>query len=165
MAEAKTQVPPLRYCSELLEQIDRVFNWLENAVSTVLPDASIEHIGSSAVPGSLTKGDVDIMVLVDETDFSAAKHALDEAFGYNPEIPPEADFVSYSGEYQGTDFGIQLVCGNDDKFGFIRWREALKADSELLEQYNQAKVSRAHCSMDEYREAKSGLILRYLEEH
>ena len=72
MAEAKTQVPPLRYCSELLEQIDCVFNWLENAVSTVLPDASIEHIGSSAVPGSLTKGDVDIMVLVDETEIMNA---------------------------------------------------------------------------------------------
>ncbi len=164
MPEPEIKVPPLVPYSEIQDQIESTFNWLETEIRVLLPAAIIEHIGSSSVPGSLTKGDVDVMVQVDNESFTEAKEALDTKFSYNPEMPPEEQFVSYSGEYQGVDFGIQLVSGDDDQFEFIRWREALRADSELLRAYNEAKQARAHLSMEEYREAKSALILSYLGE-
>ena len=108
---------------------------------------------------------MDVMVQVEAAQFASARSALESRFSYNPEMPPEDEFVSYSGEYQGMDFGIQLVSGNDDQFGFLRWREALKADSELLAKYNRIKQSRADSDMEAYRAAKSALILSFLEEN
>ena len=165
MTDIKTCVPPLRLSSDIQSQINETFLWLESSIKVLLPDATIEHVGSSAIPGALTKGDVDVMVQVEAAQFASARSALDSRFSYNPEMPPEDEFVSYSGEYQGMDFGIQLVSGNDDQFGFLRWREALKADLELLAQYNRAKQSRADSDMEAYRAAKSALILSFLEEN
>ncbi len=165
MTDIKTCVPPLRLSSDIQSQINETFLWLKSSVQALLPDATIEHVGSSAIPGALTKGDVDVMVQVEAAEFASAQSALDSRFSYNPEMPPEDKFVSFSGEYQGMDFGIQLVSGNDDQFGFLRWREALKADSELLAQYNRAKQSRADLDMEAYRAAKSALILSFLEEN
>ena len=165
MTDIKTCVPPLRLSSDIQSQINETFLWLESSIKVLLPDATIEHVGSSAIPGALTKGDVDVMVQVEAAQFASARSALDSRFSYNPEMPPEDEFVSYSGEYQGMDFGIQLVSGNDDQFGFLRWREALKADSELLTKYNRAKQSRADSDMEAYRAAKSALILSFLEEN
>ena len=165
MTDIKTCVPPLRLSSDIQSQINETFLWLESSIKVLLPDATIEHVGSSAIPGALTKGDVDVMVQVEAAQFASARSALDSRFSYNPEMPPEDEFVSYSGEYQGMDFGIQLVSGNDDQFGFLRWREALKADSELLAKYNRIKQSRADSNMEAYRAAKSALILSFLEEN
>ena len=160
-----TRVPPLRYNEEIKEQIQSTFRWLESSIKVLLPDATIEHVGSSAIPGALTRGDVDVMVQVEASQFASARSALDSRFSYNPEMPPEDEFVSYSGEYQGMDFGIQLVSGNDDKFGFLRWREALKTNPDLLAKYNRAKQSRADSDMEAYRAAKSALILSFLEKN
>jgi GrpB-like predicted nucleotidyltransferase (UPF0157 family) len=41
-------------------------------VATLLPAAEIEHVGATAVPGALTKGDVDLLVRVPERDFVEA---------------------------------------------------------------------------------------------
>ena len=122
MTDIKTCVPPLRLSSDIQSQINETFLWLESSIKVLLPDATIEHVGSSAIPGALTKGDVDVMVQVEASQFTTARSALNSRFSYNPEMPPEDEFVSYSGEYQGMDFGIQLVSGNDDQFGFLRWR-------------------------------------------
>ncbi len=165
MTDIKTCVPPLRFSKDIQSQINETFLWLESSIQALLPDATIEHVGSSAIPGALTKGDVDVMVQVEATQFASAQSALDSRFSYNPEMPPEKEFVSYSGEYQGGDFGIQLVSGNDDQFGFLRWREALKTNPDLLAQYNRAKQSRADLDMEAYRAAKSALILSFLEEN
>ena len=165
MTDIKTCVPPLRLSSDIQSQINENFLWLETSIQALLPDATIEHVGSSAIPGALTKGDVDVMVQVEAAQFASARSALDSRFSYNPEMPPEDEFVSYSGEYQGMDFGIQLVSGNDDQFGFLRWREALRADHELLAKYNRIKQSRADSDMEAYRAAKSALILSFLEEN
>ena len=165
MTDIKTCVPPLRLSSDIQSQINETFLWLESSIKVLLPDATIEHVGSSAIPGALTKGDVDVMVQVEAAQFASARSALDSRFSYNPEMPPEDEFVSYSGEYQGMDFGIQLVSGNDDQFGFLRWREALKTNPELLAQYNRVKQSRADSDMEAYRAAKSALILSFLEEN
>jgi GrpB-like predicted nucleotidyltransferase (UPF0157 family) len=37
-----------------------------------LPGARVEHVGSTAVPGSLTKGDLDICVIVEGGQFERA---------------------------------------------------------------------------------------------
>jgi uncharacterized protein len=43
----------------------------------MVPEAEIEHIGATSVPGALTKGDVDLLVSVPAERFGAAVAALE----------------------------------------------------------------------------------------
>jgi len=49
------------------------------ALFVLVPFAAVEHVGSTAVPGSATKGDLDILVRVDRADFENAQFVLDAA--------------------------------------------------------------------------------------
>lgn len=40
------------------------FNSYQKEISTLLPFAKIEHIGSSAIPNAISKGDLDIYIEV-----------------------------------------------------------------------------------------------------
>lgn len=41
-------------------------------VAELIPGAEIEHVGSTSIPGALTKGDVDLLVRVEQADLSGA---------------------------------------------------------------------------------------------
>jgi GrpB-like predicted nucleotidyltransferase (UPF0157 family) len=51
--------------NEYQEKCSALFLKIKSEISTVLPSAKIEHIGSSSVPGVISKGDLDIYVGVD----------------------------------------------------------------------------------------------------
>jgi GrpB-like predicted nucleotidyltransferase (UPF0157 family) len=70
-------------------------------------------------------------------------------------MPPEKRFVSFSGEYEGTDFGVQLCAREHNLFRFLEFRDALRASPELAERYSQVKLKNQHVSMDDYRAAKA----------
>ena len=148
----------LRKTEEIAESLDSVLKHISSKCETLVPNARIEHIGSSSIPGALSKGDVDILVMVKADSFGGAKAALDSEFAHNPGMPPEENFVSYSGTHLGTDFGIQLAADLDDKFHFLELRDRLIASTELLEKYNRVKTEHADKSMTEYRKAKSDFI-------
>jgi GrpB-like predicted nucleotidyltransferase (UPF0157 family) len=40
------------------------FEQLKAELAVLIPDADIQHVGSTAIPGSLTKGDLDIQIRV-----------------------------------------------------------------------------------------------------
>jgi len=46
----------------------------------MIPTAEIEHVGSTAVQGSLTKGDVDVQVRVAAAEYPAAKDRLCQSY-------------------------------------------------------------------------------------
>ncbi len=52
--------------SEYQESNNRLFEVYRAKIISLLPTARIEHIGSSSVPGAISKGDLDIFVGVDE---------------------------------------------------------------------------------------------------
>jgi GrpB-like predicted nucleotidyltransferase (UPF0157 family) len=45
-------------------------------IAEVLPNAEIEHVGATSVPGALTKGDVDLLVRVEPGLFGPFRDAL-----------------------------------------------------------------------------------------
>src|SRR5690349_16634427 len=49
-------------------------------VLELVPGAEVEHVGATAVPGALTKGDVDLLVRVGEPEFPAAVKALSRRY-------------------------------------------------------------------------------------
>lgn len=50
----------------------RAFERHAARIRAALPDAMVEHVGSTAVPGSITKGDVDLQVRIPAVRFAAA---------------------------------------------------------------------------------------------
>jgi GrpB-like predicted nucleotidyltransferase (UPF0157 family) len=53
--------------SEYQECTNRLFEIYRAKIILLLPTARIEHIGSSSVPGAISKGDLDIFVGVERT--------------------------------------------------------------------------------------------------
>jgi GrpB-like predicted nucleotidyltransferase (UPF0157 family) len=153
---------------KLINEIDiradaqRIYNILRERCSGLVPNSEIEHIGSTSIPGALTKGDLDVLVMVSTSEFSAAREILDQEFERNHEMDPEPEFVSYSGTLDGLDFGVQLIPKGETKFGFIELRETLRESQELLSKYNDIKRGKKDASMEEYRAAKSSFILSIL---
>ena len=50
--------------SEVRESVARLYSRLEKQLGELLPGADIQHVGSTAIPGCMTKGDLDIQVRV-----------------------------------------------------------------------------------------------------
>src|SRR5690606_23088987 len=53
-----------------------IFRSLKQKINSALPTAQIEHIGSSAIDGAISKGDLDIFVGVSSDEFNQCLEAL-----------------------------------------------------------------------------------------
>lgn len=62
---------------------NRLFNEVSRKLAQVIPAAEIYHVGSTAIPGTLTKGDLDILVRVSAGDFRMADEVLERMFRRN----------------------------------------------------------------------------------
>ncbi|HJZ37763.1 MAG TPA: GrpB family protein [Solirubrobacterales bacterium] len=60
---------PLIREEEIRGRVAAIFGRRRAELDGMLPGARIEHVGSTAVPGSLTKGDLDICVIVAGEEF------------------------------------------------------------------------------------------------
>lgn len=134
-----------------------VVNALSNEILSLLPTAQIEEIGSTAIPNSLTKGDVDLVVIVKKALFSVAKKKLDVAFESN-HMEGIPYFYSYAGTRFGIEFGIQLSIEEEQSFRFVEFRDLLRASPALVDQYNIIKKEASNLSMEEYRAKKNEFI-------
>jgi GrpB-like predicted nucleotidyltransferase (UPF0157 family)/ribosomal protein S18 acetylase RimI-like enzyme len=132
----------------------------------LLPGAEVDHIGATAVPGALSKGDLDLMIRVPEPAFDDAVAALDSEYQRNHSeewTPSLASFI----EAPEVDLpvGVQLVvagCIADRAFG--GWRDRLRADSRLLADYNGFKTEHADDDYEQYTEAKGRFIERAIRD-
>jgi len=149
---------------EIQDRIDATVNHLRSICARTLPGLELHHIGSTSIPGAITKGDVDMLVQVDPALFEDTRRLLDSVFAHNPEMTPEPDFVSYSGAFAGTDFGIQLTMTGDTEYRFIDLREKMRENPDLVEKYNETKRNADRSSMDSYRESKSAFIEALLDD-
>jgi GrpB-like predicted nucleotidyltransferase (UPF0157 family) len=120
--------------------------------------AEVEHVGSTAVPGCLTKGDVDVLVRVSSADFPQALSVLHELLTRSTRNEPTDDYVEYDYSAGAVSASIQLVAAGGTHDDFHRLKAMLTSDPEALERFNALKLSYAGRSMTEYRLAKANLI-------
>lgn len=129
------------------------------ALFAQLPYAEIEHVGSTAVPGCLTKGDLDVLVRVSTADFQRATHALDALVTRSTRNEPTDQYVEYDYSADGVSASVQLVvAGSELDERFHRLKAVLKSAPEALAKYNSLKVRCDGLSMTAYRRAKERLI-------
>jgi GrpB-like predicted nucleotidyltransferase (UPF0157 family) len=150
--------------AELRAAAQRAYEDHRRRVLRVLPDAELEHVGATSVPGALTKGDVDVLVRVSPERFETAAQCLRRLYAvHQPHnwTPTLASFVDHQAEE--IPVGIQLVAaGSDDDAMFGVFRDALVADPALLAEYNDLKRRLDGEQYGRYTEIKGRFIERVL---
>jgi hypothetical protein len=99
-------------------------------IAARLPGVEIEHVGSTSIPGALTKGDLDLLVRVDAAGFDAAVVTLRGLYAvHQPEnwTPTYASFLDPAAV--DPPVGVQLaIRGSADDLLFAPFRQALIDD-------------------------------------
>ncbi|WP_416828139.1 GrpB family protein [Ectobacillus polymachus] len=144
-------------------QIESLFSKQKSNLRSFLPYADIRHVGSTAVPGMITKGDLDIQVRVAEKDFEAAKKILDALYDRNEGSPTTEHFISFKDDSIKPPLGIQLTVKDSEFDIFWKITEVLKESESWRSAYNELKQTFEGHDMEEYRKAKSDFLQRLMQ--
>jgi GrpB-like predicted nucleotidyltransferase (UPF0157 family) len=135
-----------------------VFESLRAILGGLLPEARVEHIGSTSIPGAITKGDLDLCVQVERSAFQGADHILATRFARNVGSDQTASLSSFVDDSWPVPVGVQLVVLGGDEDFFLLWRDLLRGSPTILEEYNQLKRRWNGQAHEGYRAAKSDFI-------
>jgi hypothetical protein len=129
----------------------------------VLPDsAEVEHVGATAIPGSWTKGDLDLCVRVPLADFDAADAALAGQLPRHTQNTPTATYRSFSDDRRVPPLGVQLVVRGGPEDFFVRLRDGLRRDPDAVAALNALRVRHQGGSMRAYRAEKAAFYEAWL---
>jgi GrpB-like predicted nucleotidyltransferase (UPF0157 family) len=143
-----------------------VFDSVSSEVSHLLPDVQIEHIGASAIPGAVSKGDLDICVLVAPQAHAQAVQVLEAAsYAIKADTLRTPALCMLLSPRADMDVALQVVAKGSEFEFFLHFRDALRADPALVEQYNQLKTRFATSGEERYRAEKSRFITAVLTAH
>ena len=134
------------------------FVYYQRQLLAIIPKAQIEHIGSSAIPHAVSKGDLDIYVAVDAVDFDSAIVSI-SSLGFVEKLDTlRTHELCMLESLQQDDVAIQLVVKNSQWQSFLIFRDRLLKNQNLVMAYNQLKHDSQHLSMDKYRCKKAKFI-------
>lgn len=125
------------------------FEWARDVIATALPSArSIEHIGSTSVPGLRAKPIVDVLVVVDHlAALDAALEPLaDAGFALRPDAfpdRPDHQFLRRMVDDVRTHHLHVLRSGSNEIEDYRAFRELLTNDAEARHRYEALKVELA----------------------
>lgn len=139
-----------KYCYER-------FDYYLIQVRRLLPTARVEHVGSSSIPGAISKGDLDILIGVDARELEASVRIL-FTLGFQEKQNTLRTSELCMLESTSEDVAFQVVAMGSEFTCFSDFRDRLRASPDLVIQYNELKKSCEGLSHDEYREKKSTFI-------
>ncbi len=148
---------------DVRDTVASLFQRVEAQVRNLVPSADVQHVGSTAIPGALTKGDLDVQVRVAGTEYVAAKDRLSKIYTVNVGGFAADDATSFEdcGTKPPLSVHLTVIGGSAD----IQWkfRDLLAASAELRDQYDQLKRRFEGRSMAKYRDAKAEFVSRVLQ--
>ena len=149
-----------RPVAEVWPQINRAFKRQSRTIRSLLPAAEVEHMGATAVPGSITKGDLDLLVRVPEERFASAVAALETRYAIHQPENWTAAYASFAdAPADDPPVGVQLVvAGSDLDVAFVSIRGLLRSRPDLVERSNELKRSFEEGDPEEYVMAKQIFI-------
>lgn len=142
-----------------------IFKNTSRLLKKLAPYAKIEHVGSTAIPGSLTKGDIDIQIRISQSQFAKAKKILSEHFEIDINNPATKNYAGFVDIKSKNPLNIQLTTINSEFDDFYKIRDILTKDKRLLKEYNAIKAKCYNKSTDVYREKKERFYNRILNEN
>lgn len=115
----------------ILRDAENTFMYHKTEISRLIPQADIQHVGSTAIPGSLTKGDLDIQVRISPEKFKHAVNILSEMYETNNGSIKTKEFRAFKDDETNPPLGIQLtVIGSEFDF-FWKFRDVLLQNMDL----------------------------------
>ncbi|WP_028115617.1 GrpB family protein [Ferrimonas senticii] len=140
----------------------RWFRHFKRQIAAILPQARIEHIGSSAIPGALSKGDLDIFIGLSQSEIDKAVPLL-AALGFAEKLETLRTQQLCMLEHIELPVALQLVANGSEFEFFLLFRDRLRANPQWLAQYNRLKQQCQQLSASEYRQRKSAFIQMVLQ--
>lgn len=142
-----------------LPNLARIFADLRCQRQSILPFARVEHIGSSSIPGAISKGDLDIFVGVPQSNFDETIRIV-SAINFHEKadtLRTPSLCMMVTDKYL-EDVAIQIVANDTEYECFLLFRDKMQSNPELVAEYNRLKTSCRGMSHDEYRQIKSAFI-------
>lgn len=135
-------------------------------------DLTVEHIGSTAVPGCWGKGIIDLVVLYRDGQLESTRDTLD-GLGFQRQIGAESFPESRpmrvgSIEYLGRTYQVHahvVAAGSSEARDLLRFRDLLRRNVSLLRAYEMEKraiLARGITLSADYSKAKGDFIHRVL---
>lgn len=157
------------------------FEWVKKELADCIPShiaCQIEHVGSTSIPGLSAKPFLDILALFAKKSDILAAIPFWEKLGFiykgdaistvnqtNPD--PDRHFFSFYNTAEDTDFiHLHVMCQDHPHVHrLLPFRDALRADQNLLAQYQDLKVAlwKDGLSRHEYTRSKNEFIEKVLE--
>ncbi|SMQ80701.1 GrpB domain, predicted nucleotidyltransferase, UPF0157 family [Bacillus sp. OV166] len=137
------------------EKAEKTFLVHKKKIKELMPDADVQHVGSTAVPNSLTKGDLDIQVRVIPEQFLKGIQTLSALYELNEGSVKTDWFRAFKDDSTVPPLGVQLtVIGSEYDF-FWKFRDVLLLNDTYRMEYDELKREFEGKEMDEYREGKN----------
>jgi GrpB-like predicted nucleotidyltransferase (UPF0157 family) len=153
----------LQMADDLAPQVEGILDRVFARLRVLVPDAELHHVGATAISGSLTKGDVDVLVRVSPARFQATVDALRGQFAVKQPMNWTSDFASF-----GDDTGYELPLGiqvfvRDSSGDFLLFlRDYFIANRDALADYNRLKMAHADEGPEGYWKAKDAFLAKIL---
>ncbi|MBA2873368.1 GrpB family protein [Thermaerobacillus caldiproteolyticus] len=149
--------------SNFHEQAEKTFLLHKAKIKSLLPEADVQHVGSTAIPKSLTKGDLDIQVRVTQDLFLMAVQKLSTLYSVNEGSIKTEYFRAFKDDLTVPPLGVQLTVIGSELDLFWKFRDVLLLNDTYRVEYDQLKKKYEGKSMDEYRNAKNKFFERLME--
>jgi len=135
----------------------------ELLLSAILPDARVEHVGASSVPGACSRGGVDICVAVPPGAFDEALGVLCEAGYLQRSLDDGSERRALlTAPYANVPLTLRLVESGSVHESLMHFRDALRADPALLARYNAVRLAAAAHGAAAYAAAKAAFMAEVL---
>ncbi|MDX8154764.1 GrpB family protein [Acinetobacter pittii] len=144
------------------QRCSQLFNSYQKDISALLPFAKIEHIGSSAIPNAISKGDLDIYVEVKPDQFKFAIERLKTLNFIEKQNTLRTHELCMLESLNNDDVAFQIVVTDSVFTFFSAFKNKLINSPTLVNEYNQLKLQCSHLDPDQYRTIKSDFINRVL---
>ena len=120
----------------------KLFAAAKEKIKKVLPNAEIEHVGSTAIPGLGGKGMIDILVAISDWEEKTAALKTLGSLGFT-HVNPERDgyiFLSRIGETEKNDVHLHLTSvGSAEYHNLLDFRNYLLGHPEEVGRYAALK--------------------------
>lgn len=138
-----------------------------------LPEAEVEHIGSTAIPGCDGKGVIDMMVIYPDGAIDEARRAVEslgfELFLAREPFPPERPVYIGTIDLDGDTFRTHahlIPPGSPEIETQRRFRDRLSSNPDLIAEYvalKRAVLASGTKDSAEYNEGKNAFIKDVIE--
>lgn len=152
----------LRPVAEVASQANTIVAQVVAELKVLLPDIIIEHIGATALPDGVTKGDVDVNLRVPAPDFVRTVEVLSGQFTIAQPENWTPTFASFSDPSRALPLGLQVTVVDSREDFLVHLRELMRVDVSLRNEYQRCKVQSAALGARGYWEAKNRMLQEVL---